>query len=43
MRSLHEEIFRKSDAAKTEAEKFYFKSVEERVYEVGDRVLVFDL
>jgi hypothetical protein len=43
MRILHEEIFRKSVAAKTVAETFYSKSVEERVYEVGDRVLAFDV
>jgi hypothetical protein len=43
MRSVHEEIFRKSVAAKTVAEKIYHKSVEELVCEVGDRVLVFDL
>jgi hypothetical protein len=43
MRSLYEEIFRKSVAAKTVAEKNYKKTVEERVDEVGDRVLVFDL
>jgi hypothetical protein len=43
IRSLQEEIFRKSVATKTMGEKFYNKSVEERVYEVGDRVLVFDV
>jgi hypothetical protein len=43
MRSLHEEIFRKSVAAKTVAKKFYYKSVEERVYEIGDRVFVLDV
>eukprot|EP00173_Palmaria_palmata_P001617 Plantae.Rhodophyta-Palmaria_palmata.ctg192.p3 GENE.Plantae.Rhodophyta-Palmaria_palmata.ctg192~~Plantae.Rhodophyta-Palmaria_palmata.ctg192.p3 ORF type:complete len:172 (+),score=38.05 Plantae.Rhodophyta-Palmaria_palmata.ctg192:2302-2817(+) len=42
MRMLHDEMFKKSAAAKSMAEKFYNKTVEERSYEPGDRVLIFD-
>lgn len=42
MQSLHSEIFKKSAMAKTEAERLYNKTVDERVYESGGRVLILD-
>lgn len=39
---LHEEIFKKSAANKTVAQQFYNKTVEERSYDPGDRVFIFD-
>jgi hypothetical protein len=42
LRQLHTELFTKSLQARRKAEKYYNKAVDEREYEVGDRVLVYD-
>lgn len=42
MRHIHNTIFHKSYAARTAAERAYNKTVHERQYQVGDRVLLYD-
>lgn len=42
LRITHNELFERTGRARSIAEKQYNKTVKERVYEVGERVLVYD-
>lgn len=42
LRTIHEQLFQKTSKARSIAERQYNKTVKERVYEPGERVLVYD-